>query len=288
MVEKLQAFWAKYRRVVFKLMRDSIAPVSVALVWGVYVALKKESNVDGLNAASLAFFLILSFQNLIQRAAKVVHDEEHGEKVLGRFDALEQGFDTLQQGLGELRAQGLVPPPPPPEPPPAAEPELPLPEPPAEPPVPPAAIEMEWHTDDADQAIVQWQDGGLTIAPMQPYLIQAYAVVKSGYYLAAVLVAAVGFEASVRDTARLFGIPDKKMPLAALLRELSLRTADDQKMKTLVTLNRIRNGLVHGEKQTSDLTREEALELIDAFRVGANYLYELPNNWPSISPNSWG
>jgi hypothetical protein len=285
-VAKLKAFWAKYRRVIFKLMRDSIAPVSVALVWGVYVALRKNSNVDGLNAASLAFFLILSFQNLIQRAVKVVHDEEHGEKVLGRFDTLEQGFDTLQQGLGELRAQGLglVPPPAPPEPPVGAEPELPLPEPPAEEPALPTEMGMNWPIDAADE-IVRWQDGRLTIAPMQPYLIQAYAVVKSGYYLAAVLVAAVGFEASVRDTARMFGIPDRKMPLAALLRELSLRTSDDQKMKTLVTLNRIRNGLVHGEKQTSDLTKEQTLELIDAFRVGANYLYELPNNWPPISPN---
>jgi hypothetical protein len=259
-------------------MRDSIAPVSVALIWGVYVALRKNSNVDGLNAGSLAFFLILSFQNLIQRAAKVVHDEEHGEKVLGRFDALEQGFDTLQQGLGELRAQGLglVPSPAPPV---GMEPELPLPEPPTE-------MGMNWPIDAADQ-IVRWQDGRLTVAPMQPYLMQAYGVVKSGYYLAAVLVAAVGFEASVRDTARMFGIPDRKMPLAALLRELSLRTSDDQKMKTLVTLNRIRNGLVHGEKQTSDLTREQTLELIDAFRVGANYLHELPNNWPPISPNGY-
>jgi hypothetical protein len=281
-VEKVKAFWSKYRRVIFKLMRDCIAPLSVALVWGIYVALKKGSNVDGLNAASLAFFLILSFQNLIQRAAKVVRDEEHGEKVL---DTLEQGFDTLQQGLGELRAQGLVPPAPPHEPP--AEPELPLPEPPAPPAEEtalPTELGMRWPTDEADQ-IVHWQDGRLTIAPMQPYLIQAYSVVKSGYYLAAVLVAAVGFEASVRDTARMFGIPDKKMPLAALLRELSLRTSDKKKMETLVTLNRIRNGLVHGEKQTSDLTREETLELIDAFRVGANYLYDLPNNWPSISPH---
>jgi hypothetical protein len=263
-VEKLKAFWTKYQRVIFKLMRDSIAPLSAAVLWGIYVAVKKGSNVDGLNAASLAFFLILSFQNLIQRAAKVVRDEEHGEKVL---DTLEQGFDTLQQGLGELRAQGLVPPVPPPAPPP--EPELPLPEPSA--------------PDDAELIPAPSRDGRLTIPPMEPYLFQAYGVVKSGYYLAAVLVAAVGFEASVRETARMFDVPNKQLPLSRLLRELSLRTSNKSKMETLITLNRIRNGLVHGEKQTSDLTREEALELIDAFRVGANYLYELPNNWPPIS-----
>lgn len=270
-------------------MRDSIAPVSVALLWGIYVAFKKDSNVDGLNAASLAFFLILSFQNLIQRAAKVVHDEEHGEKVLSRFDVLEQGFDTLQQGLGELRAQGLVPPAPVPEALPTAEPEPPLPEPPTssvEPPTPPAETEPGPEaTEDTDQTILQWHHGQLTIAPMRPYLIQAYAVVKSGYYLAAALVAAVGFETSVRETARMYDIPDKKFPLAALLRELSLRTSDKKKMETLFTLNRIRNGLVHRERETSDLTKEEALELIDAFRVGANYLHDLPNNWPAITPH---
>jgi hypothetical protein len=145
---------------------------------------------------------------------------------------------------------------------------------------------MDWQANDAEQPPMHWQTGRLIVPPMEPYLVQAYAVVKSGYYLAAVLVAAVGFEAAVRETARMYGIPDKRfLPLAALLRELSLRTSDKKKMETLVTLNRIRNGLVHGEKQTSDLTRDEALELIDAFRVGANYLYELPNNWPSISPS---
>jgi len=118
---------------------------------------------------------------------------------------------------------------------------------------------------------------------MQPYLTEAHQAIKSGLYLAAALVAAVGFEAAVRETARMFRIPDKRISLATLLRELSAHTSDKRKIETLVTLNRIRNGLVHGERQTSHLTREEALELIDAFRVGANYLMYIPNDWTATS-----
>jgi len=272
-LDRPRAFWNNYRRVIFKLLRDCIAPVLAALAWGSYVAIQKKSNVDGFNAASLAFFLILSFQNLIQRAAKVVHDIEHGEKLLSRFDALEQGFDTLQQGLGELRAQGLVPPAPSQDAPPMA----------GEPYAPPIKEPEPEFNEDQSKILLQWNPQEFAIAPMQPYLTEAHQAIKSGLYLAAALVAAVGFEAAVRETARMFRIPDKRISLATLLRELSAHTSDKRKIETLVTLNRIRNGLVHGERQTSHLTREEALELIDAFRVGANYLMYIPNDWTATS-----
>jgi hypothetical protein len=269
-VIKLKVFWARYRRVIFKLMRDSVAPLLAALIWGVYVAINKGSNVDGLNGGSLAFFLILSLQNLIQRAAKVVYDEEHGEKVLSRFDILEQGFGNLQQGLIELRAQNPIRQP---EAAPPAEPEPPAPEPlPTLPPVHlPEALPEPKPSLSPYRAYRYWRNQWPSSGRMRLYLDEAARAVEDGHYLAGVLVAAVGFENTARDIARQFDIPDRKFGLGAILRELSSRTAGTS-IKLLMTLNRIRNDLVHGERTTADITRAEALELIQYFSDGAMVL----------------
>jgi uncharacterized protein YutE (UPF0331/DUF86 family) len=43
-------------------------------------------------------------------------------------------------------------------------------------------------------------------------------------------------------------------------------------METLNALNRLRNSLVHAEKETPWIDREQAVDLINAFSVGVAYL----------------
>jgi hypothetical protein len=96
-------------------------------------------------------------------------------------------------------------------------------------------------------------------------------VVEAGQYYAGVLVAAAGFEFATRRAADQLGI-DGTMPLGRLVRELGRRTEDAQAAEKLLTLNRLRNSVVHAQKDTPRIDRAQAIEFIDAFSMGVTYI----------------
>jgi hypothetical protein len=235
-VDQLKVFWAKYRRVAFRLARDAVMPTCAGIIWGMVVWGKKGSAVDGLNGAILAFFLILSFQNLVQRAAKVIFDEEHGEKVLGRLDLIDQGFGSLQQAMEALRRQGIV----------------------AQQPLqrPPSPIRSQ-------RMIPLGYDA---------FFDEAVHALDNGQHYAAALTAAVGFERAAREAADQIGIDGRRMSLGRLVSELGRRSEDPSAVETFITLNKLRNSLVHAKIDGPFIQREQAVEFVNAFGKGVSIL----------------
>lgn len=104
------------------------------------------------------------------------------------------------------------------------------------------------------------------------FLAQARRAIDSGQYYTAVLLAAVGFEAAARECADQLGIDSKRMSLGRLARELGQRTENNNAEGTLSTLAKLRNSVVHAEKEMQWVDRAQAEDLINALTVGAQYL----------------
>jgi len=192
--------------------------------------------VDGISAAGIAFFFVLALQGQLLRVGKNVRDEDRGEEVIDHLQ-------SMRQSIAELRRLGLTP-------------HTSSPSPPGIPEPPPGYIES-----------TRMVPLGFTY-----FLQQAHAAVESGQSYAGVLVAAVGFEYAARRCAEQLGIDAERKGLAPIVRELGRRTENKQAMETLNALNGLRNSLVHAEKETPWIDREQAVDLINAFSVGVAYL----------------
>src|SRR5262249_38484406 len=145
-------------------------PSAAAVAWGMTVGIQRQSIIDGMSAAGIAFFFILALQGQILRIAKNVRDEQDTEE-------FRSSFASLQQGIDQLRKQGFT-----------------IHQPPASPPPP----------DDSTLAYLR------TARPVslgfEYFADQAHRAIDTKQYYAAVLLAAVGFEFAARQAASQLGI----------------------------------------------------------------------------------
>ena len=234
---KLGDLYRKWQRVISRVAKEAALPTAAALTWGIIVGIKKDSIIDGVSAAGIAFFFVLSLQGQILRVAKNVRDEQDTEDFRASFASIQQAIETI-------KAEQLTG---------------------RQPPKPAAA------TDEPPI----WYRPSARLIPLgfDNYLGRAMEALENGQYYAAVLVAAVGFEYAARQAADQLGITVDRASLGRLLRELGRRTEDKQAMETLNSLNMLRNSLVHAEDREAPwISRIQALDLIDAFRAGVGYL----------------
>jgi hypothetical protein len=108
----------------------------------------------------------------------------------------------------------------------------------------------------------------------QSFLVQAEHALEHDLIFPAMLVSAVGFEHAIRDTAARFGF-DVRQPLSLLLTGIAQQTNNQETVQKLRGLVRLRNRLVHAEPDGTALDREEALEVIGAFREGIVALQDI-------------
>jgi hypothetical protein len=155
--------------------------------------------------------------------AKNVRDEDNA-------DEWRTSFNTLQEGLDELRRQA------------AAQLQLPEQQPPD--PVPPSS---------------------------EPFVEQAKTSLEHQLYYPAVLAAAVSFEQTLRLAGEFMKL-DTKRPMSVIARELGEIVKNPKLAERLVTLIRLRNGVVHPRKSGSHITRDEAELLVASFEEGVRQL----------------
>jgi hypothetical protein len=225
-----------FKRVIKRILKEATLPACAAVAWGFYVYSQKHTVVDAISSAGIAFFFVIALQGQILRVGKNVRDEDRGEEVI-------EHLQSMRQSIAELQSLGLAP-------------HAPASQPLRKPEPPPGYIPS------------------LRVVPLgfTYFLQQAHAAVESGHSYAGVLVAAVGFEYAVRRCAEQLGIDPERKGLAPLVRELGRRTENKLAIETLNALNRLRNSLVHAEKETPWIDREQAIDLINAFGVGVSYL----------------
>jgi hypothetical protein len=236
-VTKLVDLYKKWRGVINRVAKEASLPTAAALTWGVIVGIKKDSIIDGVSVAGIAFFFVLSLQGQILRVAKNVRDEQDTEDFRASFASIQQAIETIKaEGLASRQPPKVAP---------ATD----------EPPI--------WYRSSARPIPLGFDN----------YLGRAMEALEKGQYYAAVLVVAVGFEHAARQAADQLGIEADRVSLGRLLRELGRRTEEKQAMETLHSLNMLRNNLVHAEDREAPwISRTQALDLIDAFRAGVGYL----------------
>jgi hypothetical protein len=99
---------------------------------------------------------------------------------------------------------------------------------------------------------------------------RARDAVEQNQFYAAILLAAVAFERAARDAAIRLDIDTSRMTVGKIVRAVGSRLPAKE-METLLTLLRLRNGLVHAESGAIE-NAQQAVDLIQAFQTGAGYL----------------
>jgi hypothetical protein len=104
---------------------------------------------------------------------------------------------------------------------------------------------------------------------------EAHRSFENGQYFSAAATAAIEFERAVRETARLVQLRPE-LSLGRIVRELADMDGDTGLLHQLVTLVKMRNGLIHTDSDMP-VTKNEAEESIAAFQHGIDWLRdELP------------
>lgn len=105
---------------------------------------------------------------------------------------------------------------------------------------------------------------------------QAKQAAEEGHYYASVLLAAVGYERALRDTAARLDIDAERVPIAQIIRNIVKRIPEkgDEAEHTLGILWRLRNSFVHAQTKGIYPDIKQALEFIDAFKDGAAWMSE--------------
>lgn len=231
-----KALYAKWQRVIFRILKEAMLPTAGAAIWGAVVGAQKHSIIDGVSAAAIAFFFVLALQGQILRIAKNVRDEEDASD----FRA---SFATLKEGLDELRSR-----------------ETPI-----------NRGRARTH-DSALPDLYEYRSQRPVPLGYESFFMQARAALDSEQYLAAALIAAVGFEHAARQAADQLGISTERAALGRMLREIASRTEEPNAAGFLSDLNRLRNSLAHGESDIVAMTREEAVNVVEAFWTGVRYI----------------
>lgn len=212
----------KHKRVFRRAGFELLLPTIAGIIWAL-IAFRKSDLFTSVSLGGAAFFFVFSMQGQVLRMAKNVRDEDNA-------DEWRTSFNTLQEGLAELRRQAAAQPEPPeqetPEPMPAAS---------------------------------------------EPFIVQAQNSLGHHLYYPAVLTAAVGFEQTLRLAGENMKL-DTKRPMLVIARQLGEIVKDPKLTERLVTLIRLRNGVIHPRKQGTHITRDEAELLVSSFGEGARQL----------------
>jgi hypothetical protein len=255
-------FYSRWRRVIFRIIREAMLPTCAAIAWGIFVGASKPSWIDGVSAAGIGFFFVLALQGQILRIAKNVRDEERGDQVLSRFDMLDRGYATMHETLTALQGQGLTT---------------------KEPASSSSVTANESKSDSRSDA--------LEPTGWRWFFAQAEHLLEQKQNFPAVLMAAVGFENAVRTAAQSFGFDSGRRSIGQILRQLAQEPVYQIDLGWLYTLNKTRNTFVHGANEAPAVSNKEARELINAFSTGTAYLEELsapgrvwPKRYQEIEP----
>lgn len=210
--------------------------VTVLVAWW-----QSSSLLAAMSGFGIGYLFVLSAQAQVLRIAKNVRDE-------GDAEEFRDSFASIHQAIRELRARGIT-------------------------------VHAEQPTTQVHPEIPEPPEGAIfSLRPVSlgfnNFLMQARAAMASGQHYAAVILAAIGFEHAARNAADQLGIDSYKQSLGRLLRELAHRTETEKEgaLETFMTLSKLRNSIVHGEREYTDISRDSAEDLINGFIVGANYL----------------
>jgi hypothetical protein len=118
----------------------------------------------------------------------------------------------------------------------------------------------------------------------EPFIVQAQNSLGHHLYYPAVLTAAVGFEQTLRLAAEYMKL-DTKRPMSVVARELGAIVKDNKLTERLITLVRLRNGVVHPRRQGAHITRDEAELLVSSFEEGTRLLEKfLTSYYTGLTP----
>jgi hypothetical protein len=232
MFTKLSNRYPQLVPVAARIWFEARLPLIAAICWGSVAHLFGRDFFTSLSGAGAAFFFFLFAQGQVLRIQKNVRDEQDAEHTRA-------SFASLQQGIDELRAR------------------VPMPQP---------LRKMK------DEPLVQYSGHRMVSLGWEFFLAEAMQAVESGQYYAGAVAAAVGFEYATREAAKQLGIDGDTLALGRLVRDVSRRTEDKNATEALITLNRLRNSLIHPDKNMLEMNREQAFEIVDAFNRGVSYL----------------
>lgn len=90
---------AHWRRVGWRILREAALPLFFAASWGIIVGNHKGSIIDGVSAAGIAFFLVLSLQGQFLRVSKNVRDESNAEDFRASLVSIGDSIKSLHQHM---------------------------------------------------------------------------------------------------------------------------------------------------------------------------------------------
>ncbi len=98
---------------------------------------------------------------------------------------------------------------------------------------------------------------------------------EDGFLYPATLVAATGFEHTLREIGKGFKY-DARKPVRSIIEELGVRLGKPELTKQLLLLLRLRNTLIHEQESSRPKNLEEAKSIVGAFEDGISKLeYEI-------------
>jgi hypothetical protein len=100
----------------------------------------------------------------------------------------------------------------------------------------------------------------------------ADAEIKEGRFRDAVFSALMGFSELVYVWGDAIGLDSYNMSPERILREMSFRHPYPEAKDIFEMVNKMRNAILEEDAADGPLTEDQAMELIDAFRLGANYV----------------
>jgi hypothetical protein len=101
---------------------------------------------------------------------------------------------------------------------------------------------------------------------------QARMSLANNLYYPAVLTAAVGFEHELRMAAARLDMSPNRLTLGAIIRQMVAQTSRDDMLQRLETLVRLRNGLVHPNPDSANISEAEATDIVNAFQEGIEWV----------------
>ncbi|SRR6266851_2570686 len=108
------------------------------------------------------------------------------------------------------------------------------------------------------------------VVESEDLMAEAQASVAQGRYFAGVVLAAIEFERTLRETAAALGMNTQR-PLGVLVNELAGKAEDKDLWMQLRTLVRIRNSLIHLQMD-KQITKADAEQMIRAFQSALDWL----------------
>jgi len=222
---------------------EAAIPCGCALVWGVLLGYQKNSVLDGISAAAVAFFLALSLQNQILRVTKHVRDDE-------RQDNVDVSLESIMHKLEQMH--GAVP-------------------------MPSVGVEQA-HIPADEELITPHDFVSKARALLEDGIIYPALLTASVGFEVALQEAARRYELDVplRDRGMSPRAEPRPIPNNRIVQALIKKFGDQVQPNQLIALTALRNGVVHARPDFAKMSRETAVLALQNFEEAIERLTQLP------------